>query len=119
MRSNSCCPLATTTVLSIPMDPSQQPECLTIAAKSSSSVTVILIHGLGGNANEMKVYAQELAADPGLNHIKWVIPQASLQPCMRLGGRVVLAWYDSRSGPDDEEGILQSVETLSHLVRQE
>ncbi|KAK0486743.1 Phospholipase/carboxylesterase/thioesterase [Armillaria luteobubalina] len=101
------------------MDPSQQPECLTIAAKSSSSVTVILIHGLGGNANEMKVLAQELATDPGLNHVKWVMPQASLQPCTRLGGRVVPAWYDSRSGPDDEEGILQSVETLSRLVRQE
>ncbi len=27
--------------------------------------------------------------------------------------------YDSRSGPDDEEGILKSVEELSHIVRQE
>ncbi|KAK0226902.1 Phospholipase/carboxylesterase/thioesterase [Armillaria nabsnona] len=101
------------------MNPSQQPECLTIPAKSSSSATVILIHGLGGNANEMKLIAHELATDPELNHIKWLMPQASLQPCTRLGGRVVPSWYDSRSGPDDEAGILQSVEALSHIVRQE
>ncbi|KAK0472356.1 Alpha/Beta hydrolase protein, partial [Armillaria novae-zelandiae] len=71
---------------------SQQSEYLTIPAKSGSSVTVILIHGLGGNAKEMKLIAQELANDPALNHIKWLMPQA----------------YDSRLGPDDEEGILQS-----------
>ncbi|KAK0189318.1 Phospholipase/carboxylesterase/thioesterase [Armillaria mellea] len=101
------------------MDPFPQPECLTIPAKSGSSVTVILIHGLGGNANDMKLIAQELAADPDLNHIKWLMPQASLQPCTRLGGQVVPAWYDSRFGPDDEDGILQSVEVLSHIVHQE
>ncbi|KAK0467646.1 Phospholipase/carboxylesterase/thioesterase [Armillaria novae-zelandiae] len=101
------------------MNPSQQSEYLTIPAKSSSSVTVILIHGLGGHAKEMKLIAQELANDPALNHIKWLMPQASLQPCTRLGGQVVPAWYDSRLGPDDKAGILQSVETLSHIVRRE
>ncbi|KAK0472324.1 Phospholipase/carboxylesterase/thioesterase [Armillaria novae-zelandiae] len=101
------------------MNLSQQSEYLTIPAKSSSSVTVILIHGLGGNAKEMKLIAQELANDPALNHIKWLMPQVSLQPCTRLDGQVVPAWYDSRLGPDDEEGILHSVETLSYIVRQE
>ncbi|KAK0472386.1 hypothetical protein IW261DRAFT_1508400 [Armillaria novae-zelandiae] len=74
------------------MNPSQQSEYLTIPAKSGLSVTVILIHGLGGNAKEMKLIAQELANDPALNHIKWLMPQALLQPCTQLGGQVVLAW---------------------------
>ncbi|KAK0472399.1 Alpha/Beta hydrolase protein [Armillaria novae-zelandiae] len=89
------------------MNPSQQSEYLTIPAKSGLSVTVILIHGLGGNAKEIRLIAQELANDPALNHIKWLMPQAYILS------------YDSRLRPDDEEGIFQSVETLSHIVRQE
>ncbi|KAK0442538.1 Phospholipase/carboxylesterase/thioesterase [Desarmillaria tabescens] len=97
---------------------SQVPEFITIPAKSNHSATVILIHGLGSNANEMKTIAEDLATDPGLDHIKWLMPQASLRPSTRLGGRVVPAWYDSRLGPDDEEGILESVEPLCNIVRQ-
>ncbi|KAK0201336.1 hypothetical protein DFS33DRAFT_1359100 [Desarmillaria ectypa] len=73
-------------------DMSQPEECVTIPAKSGHSATVILIHGLGGNAHEMKAIAQNLATDPQLDHIKWLMPQVSLRPCTRLGGRIVPAW---------------------------
>ncbi|SJL16861.1 uncharacterized protein ARMOST_20391 [Armillaria ostoyae] len=82
----------------------QELDCQTVLAKSKHSATIIFLHGLGSSANNIGRLARSIAADPGLHHIKWIMPQA-----YNVGG----------DGPEDEEGVNQSMKSLSQIVAQE
>ncbi|SJL17986.1 uncharacterized protein ARMOST_21557 [Armillaria ostoyae] len=98
----------------------QELDCQTVLAKSKHSATVIFLHGLGSSANNIGRLARSIAADPGLHHIKWIMPQAPLRRCSWLDGAAVPAWYNvGGDGPEDEEGVTQSVKSLSQIVAQE
>ncbi|PBK80078.1 Phospholipase/carboxylesterase [Armillaria gallica] len=98
----------------------QELDCQTVLAKSKHSATVIFLHGLGSGANNIGRLARSIAADPRLHHIKWIMPQAPLRRCLWLDGAVVPAWYNvGGDGPEDEEGVTQSVKSLSQIVVQE
>ncbi|KAK0431838.1 Phospholipase/carboxylesterase/thioesterase [Armillaria borealis] len=98
----------------------QELDCQTVPAKSKHSATIIFLHGLGSSVDNIGRLAQSIAADPGLHHIKWIMPQAPLRRCSWLDGAVVPAWYNvGGDGPEDEEGVNQSVKSLSQIVAQE
>ncbi|KAK0486755.1 Phospholipase/carboxylesterase [Armillaria luteobubalina] len=68
----------------------------TVRAKSKHSATIIFLHGLGSSANNIGRLARSIAADPGLHHIKWIMPQAPLHRfSYNVGGDI----------PEDEEGV--------------
>ncbi|KAK0209936.1 Phospholipase/carboxylesterase, partial [Armillaria fumosa] len=107
----------------------QELDFQTVQAKSKHSATIIFLHGLGSSANNIGRLARSIAADPGLHHIKWIMPQAhidmseinsSLRQCLWLDGAVVPAWYNVGGDvPEDEEGVTQSVKSLEQIITQE
>ncbi|KAK0477154.1 Phospholipase/carboxylesterase [Armillaria luteobubalina] len=98
----------------------QELDFQTVRAKSKHSATIIFLHGLGSSANNIGRLARSIAADPGLHHIKWIMPQAPLRRCSWLDGAVVPAWYNIGGDvPEDEEGVTQSVKSLSLMIDQE
>ncbi|KAK0467373.1 Phospholipase/carboxylesterase/thioesterase [Armillaria novae-zelandiae] len=98
----------------------QELDFQTVQAKSKHSATIIFLHGLGSSANNIGRLARSIAADPGLHHIKWIMPQAPLRRCSWLDGAVVPAWYNVGGDVrEDEEGVTQSAESISQIIAQE
>ncbi|KAK0432953.1 Phospholipase/Carboxylesterase-domain-containing protein [Armillaria borealis] len=89
----------------------QELDCQTVLAKSKHSATVIFLHGLGSSANNISHLAQSIAANSGLHHIKWIMPQACIfiPQLYNVGG----------DGPKDKEGVTQLVKSLLQIVTQE
>ncbi|KAK0190203.1 hypothetical protein F5146DRAFT_1201921 [Armillaria mellea] len=59
--------------------------------------------GLGSSANGIGRLARGIAADLGLHHIKWIMPQA---------------YNVGADGAEDEEGVNQSVKSLQQIIAQ-
>ncbi|MGR9052769.1 MAG: alpha/beta hydrolase [Gammaproteobacteria bacterium] len=84
--------------------------------------TIIWLHGLGADGHDFEGIVPELRL--GSQHgIRFVFPNAPVQPVTINGGMAMRAWYDiadmSFQGEADIAGIEQSSELISNLVRHE
>ena len=83
---------------------------------------IIWLHGLGADGNDFKPIVPELV-DRAWAPIRFVFPNAPMQPVTINGGFVMLAWYDIYAQDlvrqEDERGIRESQALLEALVARE
>ncbi|KAF8272468.1 Phospholipase/carboxylesterase [Lactarius quietus] len=91
---------------------------------SKHTATVIFLHGLGDTGHG---WGQPVSAifgkDPGLSHIKWILPHAPAIPVTANFGATMPAWFDIRSFDfstgEDEDGMLRTVSYINGLISAE
>ncbi|KAH9179745.1 Phospholipase/carboxylesterase [Lactarius sanguifluus] len=91
---------------------------------SKHTATVIFLHGLGDTGHG---WSQPVSAifrkDPGLSHIKWILPHAPSVPVTANSGLTMPAWFDIRSFDfstgEDEDGMLRTVSYINQLISAE
>ncbi|MEO6697446.1 MAG: alpha/beta hydrolase-fold protein [Gammaproteobacteria bacterium] len=92
-----------------------------INPSTPATATVICLHGLGVDGNDLAPLAGELARPP--HAVRFVFPHAPVRTITRSGGMPLPAWYDVY-GPDlagkfDEVGIRSSEQQLRALIGRE
>jgi predicted esterase len=88
----------------------------------SHTATVIFLHGLGDSGAGWAPVTEHLRKL--LPHVKFVLPNAPVQPVTINFGMSMPAWYDIRSLSDmdqaeDEQGMLKTSESITQLIRDE
>ncbi|WFD35634.1 lysophospholipase [Malassezia cuniculi] len=88
------------------------------------TATVFLLHGLGDTAHGWSDVAYMLSRRPALQHVRFVLPTAPVQPVTLNMGMQMTAWFDVQSlnsleTGEDEAGLLQSVRTIQEMIRAE
>lgn len=88
------------------------------------SATVFLLHGLGDTAQGWLDVARMLGRNQALQHVRFVLPTAPIQPVTVNMGMSMTSWFDLYSLTDleqdeDEAGMLRSVSSVMKLVEQE
>ncbi|KAJ6573980.1 Phospholipase/carboxylesterase [Mycena vulgaris] len=90
---------------------------------TSHSATVIFMHGLGDSGRGMYPTANMFHQDPAFGHIKWILPHAPVRPIRANGNHKMPAWFDvynfAFEGPEDEEGMLETIASIEQLITQE
>jgi len=88
------------------------------------TATVFFIHGLGDSGSGWEPVADMLS--DGLPHVKWVLPNARMQPVTLNYGMPSPSWFDifalgDRSMPEreDEKGTLESAAAIDALIKDE
>ena len=101
--------------------PPKQALPLVIPARAAHTVSVIFVHGLGDSGHGWSFFPELAAAQNRLAQVKWILPNAPIQPVTLNGGVPMPSWYDILSldrinAREDEAGILASVKYLHGLV---
>ncbi|KAJ1991715.1 hypothetical protein H4R33_001271 [Dimargaris cristalligena] len=91
-------------------------------ALKKHTATVIFIHGLGDSGSGWAPVARELSQH--LPHVKFVLPNAPVQPVTLNNGFKMPSWYDIYTLGDinrreDQEGMLRSVASINKLISEE
>ncbi|KAI6039825.1 Alpha/Beta hydrolase protein [Pisolithus marmoratus] len=119
---------------------------IVVPAVEKHTATIIFVHGLGDSGHGWKAAAETLGKNPSLQHVKWVLPHAHSRPVTVSNGKQVPAWFDiclhalngseeqhehvkitpsgdlqkiACNGFEDREGILQAVQILNDIIKQE
>lgn len=97
-------------------------EAVEITTGDAPSAAVVWLHGLGADGHDFEPLVPWLKW-PGAPAIRYVFPHAPVRPVTVNGGMAMRAWYDIRGididRDQDEEGILESVDQATALVRRE
>ena len=100
----------------------ESPDTVEIENDGPLNGSVIWLHGLGADGHDFEGIIPELKLPDSLR-LRFVFPHAPMRPVTLNGGVTMRAWYDilslERSGPQDEEGILESTATLEALIDRE
>lgn len=93
-----------------------------LKSRTAHTATVIFLHGLGDTGRGWEPVAHQLARL--LPHIKFILPNAPIQPITLNHGMSMPAWYDIRSLEDitqmeDEPGMQRSMVQINQLIRSE
>ncbi|WFC98014.1 lysophospholipase [Malassezia yamatoensis] len=88
------------------------------------SATVFLLHGLGDTASGWTDVARMLGQNQSLQHVRFVLPTAPVQPVTINMGMSMTSWFDIYSLTDieqdeDKVGLLKSTESVRSLVQKE
>lgn len=100
-------------------------KSVVIAAPSGKhTATVIFVHGLGDTGSGIAPIARMLGRDPGLAHVKWVLPDAPIRSITANMGIPMPGWFDIRSFGDfnareDEEGFAESANQIDDIISDE
>ncbi|KNE56593.1 hypothetical protein AMAG_02387 [Allomyces macrogynus ATCC 38327] len=91
-------------------------------AKAKHTASVIFLHGLGDSGAGWAGIAPMLAN--ALPHVKWVFPNAPVQPVTLNMGMRMPSWYDIYSldreqAKQDEKGMLESAGKIQDLINNE
>jgi phospholipase/carboxylesterase len=89
-----------------------------LATGAEPAGTIIWLHGLGADAHDFEPIVPELNL-PARLQVRFVFPNAPVQPVTINGGMRMPAWYDILQlggGPEDEAGIRSSQSLLDNLV---
>lgn len=84
--------------------------------------TVLLMHGLGADGSDFVPIVQEMKpALAAIGPVRFVFPNAPVQPVTINGGYVMPAWYDilGPGRPEDAAGLRRSQATLEGLLARE
>jgi len=96
---------------------------LTVPALTRHTSTVIFIPGLGDTGHGWKPIAEIFRMDPGLSHVKWVLPHSPTRRVTANMGMEIPSWFDIYSfgfnTDEDEKGMLESVKQLSSMIKTE
>ncbi len=93
-----------------------------IQPKAAHQYSVIWLHGLGADGHDFEDIAQQLhlTASP---HIRFIFPNAPIQPVTINGGMEMRAWYDilamELTREADIKGIYQSEKLINQLIERE
>ncbi|MFM9835698.1 MAG: alpha/beta hydrolase [Methylophilaceae bacterium] len=90
-----------------------------ISQRKNSSVSVILLHGLGSDGNDFAPIIEML----NLPNIRFILPHAPYRKVTANNGYEMRAWYDlfglSAVSPQDETGIRETQAYIESLIAQE
>ncbi|KAJ7100110.1 Phospholipase/carboxylesterase/thioesterase [Mycena belliarum] len=108
---------------------SQPPPFLELPAApdSNSSAVIVFLHGLGDTSEGILPIAKSVRSKAGLNHTKWILPQAPRIPVTgNMHSRPMPSWFDIYSfelpvrvplpGEEDEAGMLRSIASIDELL---
>jgi phospholipase/carboxylesterase len=100
-------------------------EVVTGPAGAPVTAAVIWMHGLGADGHDFEPIVPELPL-PKTLAVRFVFPNAPLQPVTINNGHVMRAWYDvafgdleGRSRKPDEAGVRASVAAIEALIARE
>ena len=90
-----------------------------IKASAKHTASFIFLHGLGDTGAGWCEGFKTIKSD----HIKYIFPNAPIQPVTINFNQKMPSWFDiislDRSGGEDEAGILNASDTLRELIREE
>lgn len=90
-----------------------------ISQNQDFDYTLIWLHGLGADANDFVPVAKMLP-DTVQKNIRFIFPNAPMQPITINQGYVMQAWYDIKDmqllADIDNEGILKSVSAILSMI---
>ena len=98
-------------------------DVVTIQPNGAPQLSVIWLHGLGADAHDFEPIVPHLNI-PANFSVRFVFPNAPVQPVTINMGMSMRAWYDIISpvigaGPEDADGIRQSSLELEKLIEHE
>ncbi|KAA1466740.1 Phospholipase/carboxylesterase [Dentipellis sp. KUC8613] len=103
--------------------PNTLPPALTVPPLTKHTATVLFIHGLGDTGDGWRPVADMFQADPGLSHVKWVLPHSPSIKVTANMGLEMPSWFDIISFgfdcEEDETGMLRSAHAINQLISAE
>ncbi len=97
-------------------------ECIERETGPAPSHSIIWMHGLGADGNDFVPLVPQLPT-AGWPNVRFVFPNAPVQPVTINGGMHMRAWYDIKgldiADKQDAEGILASVAEVEKLIARE
>jgi len=95
-----------------------------VLASEKHTATVIFLHGLGDRGAGMSLYAKQMSAEPGLRHVKWIMPDAPMRPLTAGRGMIVPSWFDVFNfniftREEDEPSLLAGATAINTLISNE
>ncbi|KAG0149586.1 hypothetical protein CROQUDRAFT_301324 [Cronartium quercuum f. sp. fusiforme G11] len=85
------------------------------------TAAVIFSHGLGDTSSGWSFLIDEFGSR--MPWVKWILPNAPVQPVSLNGGLQMPSWFDlvalEPEAPDDEKGLMASVELIGRYVQRE
>ncbi|WP_028357143.1 alpha/beta hydrolase [Brackiella oedipodis] len=93
------------------------------ASIDNASHSVIWMHGLGADANDFVPLIPHIKLNDDIK-LRFVFPNAPVRPITANNGMQMRGWYDIKSlngirTGEDEEGLLESMAAIHHLIEQE
>jgi phospholipase/carboxylesterase len=93
-----------------------------IQPTAAHQYSVIWLHGLGADGHDFEDIVQELHLN-AMPHIRFIFPNAPIQPITINGGMEMRAWYDilvmQLAREVDINGIYQSAKLIEQLIERE
>jgi phospholipase/carboxylesterase len=99
----------------------QSSAAIVLAPNLKPRASVIFMHGLGADANDLLDIVPELDL-PEQMAVRFVFPNAPMRPVTMADGFAMRAWFDIGHKIDkfeDEVGLRQSIATVEQLIAQE
>jgi phospholipase/carboxylesterase len=97
-------------------------KCIEINPKVQPQASVILLHGLGADADDLLPVAEQLQLETNLA-VRYVIPNAPKRAITFANSAVMRAWFDlqdlSATGSEDVKGIQASAQLITSLIAAE
>ncbi len=97
-------------------------ETLDFQSGPAPGASIIILHGLGADANDFVPFAQQLDLRP-VGDVRWVFPNAPVKPITVFGGQRVRAWFDlvdmGIGRREDDAGLRASMAEVQALVDRE
>src|SRR6186997_2979534 len=97
-------------------------EAIEIETGPEPTGTIIWMHGLGADGHDFEPIVPELVR-PNERALRFVFPNAPVQPVTINGGYAMRAWYDiigiDRHSAQDEKGIRASDAIVQALIKRE
>jgi len=96
---------------------------LVVRATAKHTATVIFVHGLGDSGHGWKPIADMFKRDEGLQHVKWILPHAPVEPVTANMGMSMPTWFDIYSFgfdcAEDDKGMLKTKSALEQIIKAE
>ncbi|XP_015754330.1 PREDICTED: acyl-protein thioesterase 1-like [Acropora digitifera] len=93
---------------------------VTVEATSKHTASLIFLHGLGDTGHG---WSEGFSSLKGLQHVKFICPNAPVSPVTLNGGFRMPSWFDiltlNMPGPEDEEGIKRAAGQIQSLIDEE
>lgn len=97
-------------------------ETLDFRTGESPDASIIILHGLGADANDFVPFARQLDLS-AVGDVRWVFPNAPVRAVTCFGGQRARAWFDIIDiGPgrrEDESGLRASMVDVQALIDRE
>jgi len=97
-------------------------DTLDFTSGDSPTASIIILHGLGADANDFVPFARQLDLR-AVGDVRWVFPNAPVKPITVFGGQRVRAWFDlvdtGIGRREDESGLRMSLAEVQALIDRE